>query len=114
MKELRELEELRNEKILRPIAAKAIRKGGEIKNKMSTEAAVEEKVLGTVKFFSKHRFFGFITREGEEKEIFFHGSNVLQQEDLEEGQEVVFDVVETEKGLQAVKIERIQEQEEEK
>lgn len=74
---------------------------------MSTEAAVEERVLGTVKFFAKHRFFGFITREGEEKDIFFHGSNVLQEEDLEEGQEVVFDIVETEKGLQAVKVERV-------
>lgn len=90
-------------------------KGGEIKNQMSTEVAVEEKVIGKVKFFTKHRFFGFITREDEEKDLFFHGSNVLQEEDLEEGQEVVFDIVETEKGLQAVKVERVaEEQEEEK
>ena len=80
---------------------------------MNEGTVVEERVTGKVKFFAAHRFFGFITRsegEDEEKDIFFHGSNVLQKEDLEEGQEVVFDVIETEKGLQAVKVERVEEE----
>jgi len=70
----------------------------------------DEREKGKVKFFSKSRFFGFIGREGEE-DVFFHGSNVLEEKDLEQDEEVSFEIEEKEKGLQAVKVERITEEE---
>lgn len=53
--------------------------------------------------------FGFISREGEEKDLFFHSNNLaggLQYNDLREGDEVSFDVEKTEKGLNAVNVTR--------
>jgi len=50
--------------------------------------------------------FGFITREGEEKDLFFH-SNELQgvaYNDLHEGDEVEFEVTEGPKGLNATNV----------
>lgn len=66
----------------------------------------EEKMKGKVKFFNPRRYFGFIESEGK-KDLFFHGSDVLEEKDLEEGDEVEFETEESEKGLQAVKVERV-------
>lgn len=55
------------------------------------------------------RGFGFISREGEEKDLFFHSNNLsegLQFNDLKEGDEVTFEVEQSEKGPSAVKIAR--------
>ena len=48
--------------------------------------------------------YGFIT--GEEKDIFFHESNLdgITLHDLKEGSEVEFEVQETDKGLEAKNI----------
>lgn len=54
------------------------------------------------------RGFGFIAREGEEKDLFFH-SNELQGvafDELKEGDEVTFEVAEGPKGLNATKVTR--------
>ncbi len=54
------------------------------------------------------RGFGFIAREGEEKDLFFH-SNELQGvafNELQEGDKVTFEVAESPKGLNAVKVSR--------
>ncbi|NQV00399.1 MAG: cold shock domain-containing protein [Parcubacteria group bacterium] len=55
------------------------------------------------------RGFGFITREGEEKDLFFHSNELVDVEfnDLKEGDEVEFDVGEGEKGPNATKVSRI-------
>lgn len=53
--------------------------------------------------------FGFISREGEEKDLFFH-SNELQgvsYNDLHEGDEVEFEVAEGPKGLNAVNVKQV-------
>lgn len=53
--------------------------------------------------------FGFISREGEQKDLFFHSNNLaggLQYSDLREGDEVTFEVEKTEKGLNAVNVTR--------
>jgi CspA family cold shock protein len=53
--------------------------------------------------------FGFISREGEAKDLFFHSNNLvegLQFNDLKEGDEVTFEVEQTEKGPSAVKVSR--------
>ena len=54
------------------------------------------------------RGFGFIAREGEAKDLFFH-SNELKNvtfDDLREGDKVTFEVTESPKGLNAVNIHR--------
>ncbi|PIT86740.1 MAG: cold-shock protein [Candidatus Magasanikbacteria bacterium CG10_big_fil_rev_8_21_14_0_10_43_6] len=54
------------------------------------------------------RGFGFITREGEEKDLFFHANELVDVEfnDLREGDMVTFEVVEGPKGLNATNIQR--------
>ena len=60
---------------------------------------------GTVKWFNNQKGYGFIT-DSEGKDIFVHYS-VLNMEGfkaLQERQNVEFDVIETEKGSQAMNI----------
>lgn len=61
---------------------------------------------GTVKWFSAEKGYGFITTEDGE-DVFAHFSQIQKEgfKTLEEGQEVTFDVVESEKGAQAENIE---------
>ncbi len=55
------------------------------------------------------RGFGFIAREGVEKDLFFHSNELQGMEfnDLREGDQVQFEVSESPKGLNAVKISRV-------
>ena len=52
------------------------------------------------------RGFGFISREGEEKDLFFHSNELqnVQFNDLREGDKVTFEVAEGPKGLNATAI----------
>lgn len=62
---------------------------------------------GTIKTLTD-RGFGFIAREGEAKDLFFH-SNELQGvtfEELKVGDAVTFDVKDGEKGPAAVNVKR--------
>lgn len=54
------------------------------------------------------REFGFISREGEEKDLFFHSSDLKNVEfnDLKEGDKVTFEVTEGEKGPRATNVNR--------
>ncbi|MCP6718372.1 MAG: cold shock domain-containing protein [Patescibacteria group bacterium] len=54
------------------------------------------------------RGFGFIKREGEEKDLFFHSNELKNVEfnDLKEGDKVTFEVTEGEKGPQATNVNR--------
>ena len=54
------------------------------------------------------RGFGFIAREGEEKDLFFHSNELdgVEFNDLKEGDKVTFEVVEGPKGLNATKVSR--------
>jgi CspA family cold shock protein len=60
---------------------------------------------GKVKWFNSEKGFGFIEREGG-KDVFVHFSaiNMDGYKSLEEGLEVVFDVVEGAKGPQAANV----------
>ena len=55
------------------------------------------------------RGFGFIAREGEEKDIFFHSNELqnVQFNDLREGEKVTFEIAEGPKGLNAVNVNRV-------
>ncbi|MBL7045334.1 MAG: cold shock domain-containing protein [Parcubacteria group bacterium] len=52
------------------------------------------------------RGFGFIARDGEEKDLFFHANELqnAQFNDLKEGDAVTFEVVEGPKGLNATAV----------
>lgn len=54
------------------------------------------------------RGFGFIAREGEEKDLFFHSNELqnVQYDELKEGDKVTFEVTEGPKGLSATKVNR--------
>lgn len=59
-------------------------------------------MTGTIKTLTQ-KGFGFIAREGEEKDLFFHAKDLqgVMYEDLREGDTVSFDVVDGDKGPSA-------------
>ena len=63
---------------------------------------------GTVKWFNATKGFGFIERE-DGSDIFVHYSAISSEgfRTLAEGQEVSFDVVEGDKGLQASNVQLV-------
>lgn len=64
---------------------------------------------GTIARLVADRGFGFIKREGEEKDLFFHANELKNVEfkDLKEGDKVTFEAVESPKGLNATNVNRI-------
>lgn len=58
---------------------------------------------GKVKKFDKEKGFGFIIMDGGDKDVFFHYSQIVQEgfKTIDEGQLVEFELVETDRGLQA-------------
>ncbi len=57
---------------------------------------------GTVKFFNEAKGFGFIKVEGTGQEVFVHVSGL--KEEIRENDNVVFDIEEGKKGLNAVNV----------
>ncbi|MDO8264866.1 MAG: cold shock domain-containing protein [Candidatus Parcubacteria bacterium] len=60
---------------------------------------------GTIKTLTE-RGFGFISREGEEKDLFFHSKELkgVTFEELKVGDAVTFDLIESEKGPAATNV----------
>lgn len=67
----------------------------------------ERKVGGLIKFFDTEGNFGFISREGSE-DVFVHGGDLakgmLSRNRSLEGRNVVFDVVQSERGPRAIQV----------
>ena len=60
---------------------------------------------GTVKWFNNQKGYGFITLEdGKEVFVHFSGLNMEGFKTLDQGQAVEFDIIEGEKGPQAVNV----------
>jgi len=53
--------------------------------------------------------FGFITREGHDKDLFFHSNELegVQYSELNEGDKVTFEVAQGPKGENATKVKRV-------
>ena len=53
--------------------------------------------------------YGFISREGEQKDLFFHVNELIGVafDDLKEGETVQFEVGESPKGPNAIKVSRV-------
>lgn len=62
---------------------------------------------GTIKTLTD-RGFGFIARDGETKDLFFHSKDLkdVTFEELKTGDKVTFEIVESEKGPAAVNVTR--------
>ncbi len=57
---------------------------------------------GTVKFFNDTKGFGFVTPEDGGKDVFVHVSGLIDE--INEGDNVSFDVEEGKRGLNAVNV----------
>ena len=66
-------------------------------------------MTGTIKPLLADKGFGFIAREGETKDLFFHSKELVGVtfEELNEGDAVSFEVTETEKGPAATGVSRV-------
>jgi len=67
-----------------------------------------EKLTGTVKWFDSKKGYGFITADNGQ-DVFVHYTGISGEgfRTLEEGQRVAFNVMESEKGLKAVDVEKL-------
>ena len=61
---------------------------------------------GTVKWFNAQKGFGFITNSDNGEDVFVHFSGIASDgyKSLDEGQEVVFDIIEGNRGPQATNV----------
>jgi CspA family cold shock protein len=66
---------------------------------------------GIVKWFDGKKGYGFITRSNGEKDVFVHATDLrksgIEDEDVDEGQALSFEIATTPRGLKAVKLGRI-------
>ena|ERR1700686_1261600 len=67
---------------------------------------------GTVKWFNGKKGYGFLTRTDGEKDVFFHATDLrksgIEDEDVDEGQKLSFELATTPRGLKAVKLSRVE------
>jgi cold shock protein len=68
--------------------------------------AEQQRIQGTVRWFSRVKGYGFIQPDGQEKDVFVHFSAIQGEgyRNLDEGQRVEFTVEDTDKGPQAVQV----------
>jgi CspA family cold shock protein len=76
--------------------------------KLLGEVRRMEKLTGTVKWFDSKKGYGFITADnGQDVFVHYTGISGTGFRTLEEGERVSFSVMESDKGLKAVDVERL-------
>ena len=60
---------------------------------------------GTIKFFNATKGFGFVKVDNSDQEVFVHVTGLIDQ--VNEGDNVSFDVIEGRKGLNAINVKKI-------
>lgn len=64
-------------------------------------------IKGTVKFYNKDKKYGFIQSDEYNKDIFFHETEIKEENYTpEEDDEISFETKETKRGLQAINIKK--------
>jgi len=69
---------------------------------------------GKIKWFNADKGFGFIAQDGSSQDVFVHWTAVEKldnYEEMREGEPVSFEVENTDRGLRAVNVERLEKQE---
>ena len=68
----------------------------------------KKRLNGTVKWFNGAKGYGFIKREGEEKDLFVHSSDVQNSglKFLKEGEQLTFEVEYSDKGPSAINLQK--------
>ena len=61
---------------------------------------------GKVKFYNQRKAFGFITGE-DDKDVFVHRSDIPEGTNLEEDDEVEFEITETDRGNKAINVKKL-------
>jgi len=61
---------------------------------------------GTVKFFNTQKWFGFITPDDGGKDVFVHMSGLKEGETITENDKVQYETEESEKGTNAINVEK--------
>ncbi|MBM7557563.1 CspA family cold shock protein [Halanaerobacter jeridensis] len=80
----------------------------EVNQEVAENDVAGDKATGNVKWFDSEKGYGFIEQEDGD-DVFVHFSAIQEDgfKDLEEGKEVQFEIVETEKGLQAENVTKL-------
>ena len=75
-------------------------------SKIFRKGSISKMPKGKVKWFNDQKGYGFVTPEDGSKDLFVHYQEIQGDgfKTLAEGQEVEFEVVESEKGPKAVKV----------
>ena len=64
-------------------------------------------IKGKVKWFNPTKGYGFIERDDKEKDVFVHSSAVQEANlELNEGDQISFDITETPKGNSAINLQK--------